>query len=321
MELHCLKDQIQPKFLEFLPYHFLLSSASKAGFIKYLDVSTGQMLTEIKTKKGEPTSMALNPHNAVVLLGHSSGETTMWTPNFGKPVATMLTHGSAPVTAIAATRCGRYMATTGKDARLKIWDIRNFKAVHDFFTPLPGVSLDFSQSALLSVGYGNEIQVWKDICLKEKQKTPYMKHKCMVAGQRPVVSDVQFVPYEDVLGVAHDLGFSSIVVPGSGEANFDAFEENPFETAKQRQEAEVHKLLEKLQPDSITLFPERIGTIDQAAPEVKEKERREEEEAAIAAKRKKEKKKNKTRGRSKPGHKEEVKVKRMQELQREKNKL
>lgn len=42
IELHCMKDHVEPNFLEFLPYHFLLVSASKAGFLKYLDVSLGQ---------------------------------------------------------------------------------------------------------------------------------------------------------------------------------------------------------------------------------------------------------------------------------------
>lgn len=54
-----------------------------------------------------------------------------------------------------------------------------------------------------------------------------MKHKAS-----SVVSSVKFLPYEDVLGIGHANGYSSIVVPGAGEANFDAFEANPFEGKK-----------------------------------------------------------------------------------------
>ncbi len=57
-----------------------------------------------------------------------------------------------------------------------------------------------------------------------------MKHKVQSGSQ---VTSVKFIPYEDVLGVGHSNGYSSLVIPGSGEANFDAYEANPFETKRQ----------------------------------------------------------------------------------------
>jgi U3 small nucleolar RNA-associated protein 7 len=43
-ELHVLRDHIEVNALEYLPYHFLLASVGKAGWLKYQDVSTGEQV-------------------------------------------------------------------------------------------------------------------------------------------------------------------------------------------------------------------------------------------------------------------------------------
>mmetsp|Transcript_30292 Transcript_30292/g.29791 ORF Transcript_30292/g.29791 Transcript_30292/m.29791 type:complete len:242 (+) Transcript_30292:364-1089(+) len=182
------------------------------------------------------------------------------------------------------------MVTTGTDSRMKVWDLRKYECVHDYFTRGPAFATDISQKGLLSVTYGNTVEVWKD-WEAEKQKEPYMSHKVQKGSS---ILTCKFSPFEDFLGLGHYKGFSSIIVPGSGEANYT------FEAMAPRKEALVHEVLEKLQPSTISLDQAKIGTIDRASKEIKEQERKEELAEWMSKKKTKEKKK-KTKGRQKIG--------------------
>ncbi|KAJ8662909.1 hypothetical protein O0I10_001085 [Lichtheimia ornata] len=271
LEIHRLKHHQDVNKLEFLPYHFLLASVGNAGYLKYQDTSTGQFVTELRTKLGSCHTMAQNPWNAIIHLGHGNGTVTLWSPNSSQPHVKMLCH-KGPVQSLAVDPSGRYMATAGLDGKLKIWDIRKYEPLQEYYSPRPATSLSISQRGLLGVGWTSHVTIWKD-AFRTKQQSPYMNH----LQPSSTIRDIQFVPYEDVLGFGHAKGVSSIVVPGAGEPNFDTLEANPYQTVKQRQEAEVHSLLDKLQPEMIVLDPTQIGRVTRASKNDILKRRREEE--------------------------------------------
>jgi U3 small nucleolar RNA-associated protein 7 len=166
------------------------------------------------------------------------------------------------------------MVSAGQDSRMAIWDIRMFKEVNNYFLKAPASSIAISDTGLTAVGFGTWTEVWKGLYSKDapvqtKVQSPYMKW----GGDGDRVERVRWCPLEDVLGIGHDKGFASILIPGAGEANFDAMEVNPFETTKQRQEAEVKGLLNKLQPEMIALDPNFVGKLDLRSEEQRRADR------------------------------------------------
>ena len=165
------------------------------------------------------------------------------------------------------------MVSTGQDLKMAVWDIRMFKEVNNYFLRQPGSSVAISDRNLTAVGWGTQVSVWKGLFDKssveqEKIQSPYMGW----GGEGRRIERIRWCPFEDILGIAHDKGFSSIIIPGAGEANFDALEINPYETTKQRQEGEVKALLNKLQPEMISLKPDYVGNLDLASAELRKRE-------------------------------------------------
>ncbi|KAI8476944.1 MAG: WD40-repeat-containing domain protein [Monoraphidium minutum] len=273
LEVHCLREHTAPAALEFLPHHFLLASVGDAGVLHYQDTSHGAIVAQHRTRLGPCGVMRQNPHNGVLCLGHANGTVTMWTPNITSPVVKMLTHRGA-VTAVAVDPTGHQLVTAGVDCQVKVWDIRTFKPMHAYFANAPATALDISQRGMLAVGQGRRLQVWQD-ALASKAASPYLTSQLPTGG----VESLRFCPFEDVLGAGAAGGFSSLLVPGAGEPNVDSFLANPYASLKERREAEVVALLDKLQPDTIVLDPDSVGRVLREPTEVA----RERKAAAAAA--------------------------------------
>ena len=181
---------------------------------------------------------------------------------------------NGPVRSIAVDREGRYMVSAGQDAKMAVWDVRMFKEVNKYFLTQPGTTVSISERNLAAVGFGTKVSIWrglfdKSMAEQEKVQRPYMAW----GGEGQRVERVRWCPLEDALGISHDKGFSSMIVPGAGEANFDALEINPYENTRQRQETEIRGLLTKLQPETISLNPNFIGNLDLASAETRKREK------------------------------------------------
>ncbi|KAG7400768.1 hypothetical protein PHYBOEH_004574 [Phytophthora boehmeriae] len=292
-EAHCIRTIPQPRKMEFLPYHFLLSVVSGNGVLTYHDVTDGKQVSTHRTKQGLCDTMALNPWNAVVNLGHASGIATLWTPNMADAVVKMQCH-QGPIRSMGIDNSGKYLITAGADRKVKVFDLRRYQEVNSYYLTAAANTISVSQRGLVAVGFGPNVHVLKSAFSSGSPIRPYMTHQ--IPGSQ--VSSLAFRPFEDVLGVGHATGFNSVVIPGSGEPNFDTYEANPYENHKQRSEAEVHSLLEKLRPEMITLDPNAIGRVDLDPAEEQKKKVFQMERANGDGSAKKPKKK--MRGRNRP---------------------
>uniref|UniRef100_A0A8D1GYQ4 WD repeat-containing protein 46 n=1 Tax=Sus scrofa TaxID=9823 RepID=A0A8D1GYQ4_PIG len=270
IELHCVRRCDRITRLEFLPFHFLLATASETGFLTYLDVSVGKIVAALNARAGRLDVMTQNPYNAIVHLGHSNGTVSLWSPAVKEPLAKILCHRGG-VRAVAVDPTGTHMATSGLDHQLKIFDLRGtFQPLSARTLPQGAGHLAFSQRGLLAAGLGDVVNVWAGPggagapCLER----PYLTHR--LTGH---VHGLQFCPFEDVLGVGHSGGVTSMLVPGAAEPNFDGLESNPYRSRKQRQEWEVKALLEKVPAELICLDPRALAEVDVVSLEQEKKER------------------------------------------------
>eukprot|EP01132_Coremiostelium_polycephalum_P004094 gene4094-5122_t len=270
VELHCLREHMDPKFLQFLPYHFLLVSATNRGHLVYEDVSIGRTVAKHEFKN-RMTAICKNPENAAINLGYSNGVVEMWIPKSNTPVVKVLCHKTS-ITSVACNLTGDYMVTTGLDKMVKVFDLRNtYQELHAFKCKGVPNSISISDTNVLALAHENEAIMWKNP-FNTSITEPYLVHRTLKD-----IKKVKFCPYEDILGIGQEYGYSSIMVPGSGEANYDSNVADPFASKKMKREQEVHALLEKIPYDMITLNSNIIGSIQKDVKTDEDKHKRKDE--------------------------------------------
>ena len=118
------------------------------------------------------------------------------------------------------------MVTSGLDHLLNVWDLRTYKQLKSIKLKAGASCLTFSQKNYIAAALRNEITVFNNELVElggrptnenEEQlveiyddKKVYLKHRITNVS----IKNLQFCPYEDVLGIGHGSGVSSILVPG-----------------------------------------------------------------------------------------------------------
>lgn len=253
IELNVIKTMYRSEHLDFLDLYFLLASASDKGYLSWKDVSIGKDIASFPTKQ-KVTSLTHNSQNGLLYCSHPNGTVSMWSPNHNRPAVSMLCHPSS-VRGVSVNNDGQYFATVGIDRSIRVWDIRNnFKCIKKHKLAYVPDRVQFSQLDLLAVSGGSSVNTYSNVCRAGQEIKPHVRHNL---GK--VVEDIYFCNYEDVLGVGHLGGFTSLLVPGSGEPNFDSHEANPFMSKTQQREMEVRMLLDKLSHKMICLDPTELA--------------------------------------------------------------
>lgn len=246
VEIHVLRDAKQVRSVKFLQDHFLLASVSEGGYLRYQDTSIGKLISEIKTKERN-SKVETDRVNGVVYLTGSAGTVSLWSPRSPEYLAKILCHRSK-VNHCKISDNGRVLYTASRN-EIKKWDIRNmFKPMEEKDLPGLVVEMGLSQTGKLAVTQKGSVVVYDDALI------PEIQHHT----GRDVAHSLAYRPYEDILTLGTGTGVESIIVPGAGLETYRQ-NENPHMSRKERKDAEVRRILEKIPADMISLESE-IGT-------------------------------------------------------------
>lgn len=270
VEMHILQNMANCDKIEYLPNHMLLcASSSQYSVLHYMDVSTGKTVASKSPAQVKDPTVCLkrNPANGILATGDLRGVLKLWSPTVEDPVVQLKVHKGA-VKDVVFHPDGRFAVTLGVDSKFKIWDLRTLRPLESYSANYSVDSMDISAKGIVAIGGGTGVHLWRDLFTKDRARGPFLKHSI---GYGNIVNKLQYCPFEDVLGIGHSRGFSTMIVPGAGDPNPDFFKANPYETEAHRKQRVVSTLLDKLPPDTISMDLQIAGVDEDRLKEYNEK--------------------------------------------------
>ena len=161
--------------------------------------------------------MTQNRHNAVIHLGHQNGVVSLWTPNLPHPAVQLLAHlGPVVGLSVDPSTGGRYMASSGADGTVKVWDCRNWKgSVREWTTRGGGAELEWSAKGALAVATGGSVNVGPIYYCDKFRLTYPCVGICETINTNPVLSKSFSAPLPHTCDTSSPAHFSTVLpVPG-----------------------------------------------------------------------------------------------------------
>ncbi|EPR80066.1 WD repeat protein [Spraguea lophii 42_110] len=251
--------------MTYLPYHYLLAVAQH-NKLTYIDITTGKKVKEIDSKFSH-----ILKQNKGIIYSTVNNKINLFSPNTnenknnnGNPIISILAHKNNIDTLEVNDN---YIYSTANNI-LNIHDIRNtYKHVESTNIKYRAYTSSLSDNNVLALSHRNKIQTYylnnthnhshtiennndiiKDNDITNNNNTiennnistisPYLSGRI-----KNNISNLTFIPHEDILSIGHAKGIESFIIPGSGNPNYSEYD-NPF--SENRREMKIRKLLEKI---------------------------------------------------------------------------
>lgn len=252
-KIHSFDTQETVNHLDCSPYHWMLVIGSSKGKLIWLDISTGEKKSAVKTSIECLSSLKVNKSTGATLAGDSKGVLTIWTPSCQKAVAYLKCHQTI-IKNIALATDGSEFATSGSDNIVKIWDTRNLKQSKENLNYNESIcALDFLQSDILGIGLETKCKIFNR---KSGQYfNPYAYHTLNTK-----VDDLKFCPNENVMGLTSKSSFTSVLVPDITLQKLNG-SSNPYASKSQKQESAIQMLISKIPAELVTYKSDQILSV------------------------------------------------------------
>jgi WD40 repeat protein len=146
-----------PDALVFSPRGRALAVGAAPGAVTIRRLDTGKTTT-LSSSTGAVTGLAFSPGGDLIAAGDAGGYATIWRVSGGVPLRKWLAHRrGTPVLGVAFNRSNRLLATTGRDAEVRVWGVLDGRPVADLsghFSTVNGVQFSPDGRWIVSAGPG-----------------------------------------------------------------------------------------------------------------------------------------------------------------------